>query len=264
MIVNAYYDEETEYSHFCMQDLNLIWGFGSRNCYKLLQELEKLNLIEDHTISGYFKRYKILKPTRVPKFMLNAKLTNIQKEFMLNSLQKQVKEGISNKEWSRRVYGYEDKVLRKNVRNIEDSCGKSFWEIYDCTPITIYLKPSFGTKTNFGYKGGNSISTNKIESNIISRLITRINSSAKTRGLENNLTPEYLEELLNKQNYKDYYTGLPVNENDWSVDRIDSDKGYIQGNIALTHKMINIMKNEQTIEEFKKNITVLYNNINNF
>ena len=71
--------------------------------------------------------------------------------------------------------------------------------------------------------------------------------------MEYNLTLEYIKELLLKQEYKDYYTGqVPENYEDYSIDRIDSNLGYIEGNIVITTNRVNAMKNDMSTEEFKK------------
>ena len=48
------------------------------------------------------------------------------------------------------------------------------------------------------------------------------------------------------------------------VDRIYSSKGYVEGNIVITTNKINLMKGELSIKEFKKQIQLLYDNINNY
>jgi hypothetical protein len=51
--------------------------------------------------------------------------------------------------------------------------------------------------------------------------------------------------------------------NSVSVDRIDSSKGYVLGNIALCMKQINIMKNDSTLGElFDFCESILNNKIN--
>ena len=76
---------------------------------------------------------------------------------------------------------------------------------------------------------------------------------------------EYIKELLLKQEYKDYYTGqVPENYEDYSIDRIDSNLGYIEGNIVITTNRVNTMKNDMSTEEFKKLISDIYKNISNF
>lgn len=83
---------------------------------------------------------------------------------------------------------------------------------------------------------------------------------AKSRNIEFDVTIEYLWELFIKQKRRCALSGLPLyfsttrkNKNKKktvSVDRIDSKKGYVKGNIQWVHKTINIMKNKLTDEEF--------------
>lgn len=64
---------------------------------------------------------------------------------------------------------------------------------------------------------------------------------------------------------KDYYTGIIPNDyKDYSIDRLDSTKGYTEDNIVITTNIINTMKLDMSIEEFKEQIKLLYNNMNNF
>lgn len=83
-----------------------------------------------------------------------------------------------------------------------------------------------------------------------------IRKSATKRGKKGNeievtIDEKYLDTLFNMQNGRCAYTNLkltlPLKWNDRtynaSVDRIDSSKGYIEGNVQFVHKHINIMKN---------------------
>jgi CRISPR/Cas system Type II protein with McrA/HNH and RuvC-like nuclease domain len=79
---------------------------------------------------------------------------------------------------------------------------------------------------------------------------------AKKRGFEFLITKEYAWDLYEKQNGKCFYTQLPINLNTRnnsmtaSIDRIDSNKGYIEDNVVWVHKDINIMKNKFSKEYF--------------
>lgn len=75
------------------------------------------------------------------------------------------------------------------------------------------------------------------------------------------VTGEYLLEVWNKQNQKCVYTGEPLVlkyhrkrgeklVNQASIDRIDSSKGYVRGNIEFVSLMANYAKNSWTKEQF--------------
>ena len=79
------------------------------------------------------------------------------------------------------------------------------------------------------------------------------------------ITEQDILEQLTLQNNCDFYTGLKFdNYKEMSIDRIDSSKGYEKGNIVITSYKCNCAKNDLSIEEFKKLITQLYNNMQNF
>lgn len=87
---------------------------------------------------------------------------------------------------------------------------------------------------------------------------------AKKRKIEFSLTKEYLNQLLINQNFKCALSGLDIyisqvrsgqkyfEENTASLDRINNDKGYVEGNVQFLHKHINYMKWTHNQEYFKK------------
>lgn len=103
-----------------------------------------------------------------------------------------------------------------------------------------------------------------------------IKNNAKKRNLDFNITLEQLQELLEKQQYKCALSGLDIvcsrtsskkrfnyKEQTASLDRIDSSKGYIIGNIQWLHKDINNMKqsfSEKQLFKYCKLILKIYEN----
>lgn len=94
-------------------------------------------------------------------------------------------------------------------------------------------------------------------------VIRRAREGAIARNIEWNLSDEYLAELLDKQNVKCALSGIDLCISNYSIgskrgrlettislDRIDSSKGYIEGNVQWVHKSINIMKSTLTQEQF--------------
>jgi len=93
-------------------------------------------------------------------------------------------------------------------------------------------------------------------------------ANAKVRNLDVDISKEYIYELFNIQNKKCALSGIELTLDNYirgsgtaSVDRKDSSKGYIEGNLQWVHKDINIMKSNHTDEDFI-NICILVANHN--
>ena len=77
----------------------------------------------------------------------------------------------------------------------------------------------------------------------------------KVRKLEYNLTPNYIQEILDKQEYKCAYSGYSLDKNSDdklhipTIDRIDPNKGYIEGNICICSWAVNTMKMDLQLNE---------------
>lgn len=272
-VINAY-EENGEFSHFSGSELNHKFGFATKNIPQMLKDLVELKYIENHTINGFYNRYKILKHIDCPEFILDDRLSNSQKDFLLRCVEQNITEDLSKKEMARRVNGNENgwNFLRSVNGILETLEEDSLFNIIGEFNIVKGLKPENAIKTEFGYKTNKNIkkleSNEKTQDNMIAQFLLKKSSHCKRRRskvLEYNLTLEYIKELLLKQEYKDYYTGLvPENYEDYSLDRIDSNLGYIEGNVVITTNRVNAMKNDMSTEEFKKLISDLYNNITNF
>lgn len=87
--------------------------------------------------------------------------------------------------------------------------------------------------------------------------------SASGRGLEVSITWEYLEQLLQNQDYKCALSGRPITlgrgsntrgrdyqSGSASVDRIDSRRGYCEGNVQWVDKRVNMAKQRMTDKQF--------------
>ncbi len=94
----------------------------------------------------------------------------------------------------------------------------------------------------------------KYHSDVISRL-KNLCTKARNRTKEFNLTDQDLFDLWENQNGQCAYTKLPLlaaaNQfNTVSLDRVDSSKGYVVGNIQLVCAAINVMKMAATEDQF--------------
>jgi len=97
------------------------------------------------------------------------------------------------------------------------------------------------------------------------RYLNRMKNNAKMGGIEVSVNDEYLWKLFKRQNGKCALTGLEIyfggrnsekeekkDDTTASLDRIDSNRGYVKGNVWWVHKDINIMKNDFSVEKFKE------------
>jgi hypothetical protein len=131
----------------------------------------------------------------------------------------------------------------KRVR--DDSLKKSLFGCIDCSnkePIGT-RKPGMESPI---YKGTKDISLTQWKN-------IKKHSVRNSRILEFTISIEFAQKLLEQQNYKCKLTGLSLVTQDKnekynckkitaSLDRIDSSKGYIEGNIQWVHKKVNTIK----------------------
>jgi hypothetical protein len=93
--------------------------------------------------------------------------------------------------------------------------------------------------------------------------------SSKQRGIEFDLSLEDVEKQYEQQNKKCFYSGVEMTEesgfpNKVTIDRINSDLGYIKSNIVLCGYIANMMKNKMSIEHFANWVKLLYDNYGNW
>ena len=83
---------------------------------------------------------------------------------------------------------------------------------------------------------------------IITNILKRVKNSATNRGFANNLTREYIEELIIKSEGKCALSGVVMStkHNDplkVSIDRINNKRGYVKGNVRLVTVVANRARN---------------------
>lgn len=99
----------------------------------------------------------------------------------------------------------------------------------------------------------------RYKKNWINNLIINSRSIAKRRNLEFNLDDNFLQELNKKQKEMCYWYGCKIVNSDkikyglqYSLDRIDSKKGYTKDNVVLCCLMANLGKNKTDPEIWKE------------
>ena len=127
-----------------------------------------------------------------------------------------------------------------------------------CSTKKLVVRNYFNTKPNIicevcnnqGFKGNKICIT----------YLKKVKNNAEKKNLDFNLDDDYLWDLFEKQNKLCVLTGIPINiiqhsirinyqNQTASIDRIDSSKGYIKGNVRWVHKYINQLKSDFTDDE---------------
>lgn len=185
-VINAY-EENGEFSHFSGAELNHKFGFATKNIPQMLKDLVDLKYIENHTINGFYNRYKILKHIDCPEFILDNRLSNSQKDFLLRCIEQNITEDLSKKEMARRVNGNENGWnFSRSVDGILEILGEdSLFDIISEFNIVKELKPENAIKTEFGYKTNKNIkrldSSEKTQDNIIAQFLLKKSSQCRRR-----------------------------------------------------------------------------------
>jgi len=141
-------------------------------------------------------------------------------------------------------------IIAENPIKMND--GKYKWEC-QCACGEKFFR--CGSALSKGKAKGCLNCVKKSKKHLLSRIWHLLTHGAKIRNLNVEVTIDDLLILLEKQNYKCALTGMDIivvneqrdgvvlnSQTTASVDRIDSSKGYILGNVQWVHKDVNIMK----------------------
>lgn len=98
------------------------------------------------------------------------------------------------------------------------------------------------------------------------RLMYSIRARSALTNMECSITPEDICSQISKQNNKCYYTGKElvlggVRKHSISVDRVDSNLGYTKDNIVVCYYLVNSMKNNLPLADFKNICGKVYYNL---
>jgi hypothetical protein len=141
--------------------------------------------------------------------------------------------------------------------------GRWYKACPSCRTMQSYLRKNYAEESLRVNKECKACSNKKTENcsrgfykDIRLSWFNKFQAGAELRNLAFNLTPEYLWELFKEQDYQCALTGWPIgwaeigSNHTASIDRIDSDKGYIIGNVQLVHKDVNMAKQQFSQEYF--------------
>jgi len=151
----------------------------------------------------------------------------------------------------------------KVIGETRNKHGQLMWECQcDCGTIRPVMAHSLtsGMSTSCGcyalerISGPNGVQW-KGHGEISGSIWVAMKCSAENRGLEFAIDIQYGWDLFLTQNRKCVYTGLDLffgtsRKRNASLDRIDSNGHYVEGNVQWVHKTINIMKRDMSEKEF--------------
>lgn len=139
-----------------------------------------------------------------------------------------------------------DYLLQINEKNwCSPQCLKDLVSIFEDVCYEKYKNNLQGMYCQHHHdRFDNNNQSNQVTKNYYQRL----KENAKLRRLKFNVSVEYLNYLLQSQNNRCKLTGEEIffskmkGQNTASLDRIDSSKGYIEGNVQWINKRINKLK----------------------
>lgn len=157
----------------------------------------------------------------------------------------------------RRRYQIGDRHDALTITRIEKQPGRTWVHcVCDCgTPTKVRTDALRRNRTNScGCRPG---SLWKGHEEISLSFFHRIRKGAATRGIPFDVSIMHLQDLLRAQNHRCKLSDIPIHlgvrvtdPSTASVDRIDSTRGYVPGNVQWVHKVVNRMKGSLPEGEF--------------
>lgn len=255
-----------------------------------LKELEELNCIKDISKNGYAKKIEVLHKLDCPDFLWNSKLPIKLKEYLLdlykcleNKLPLNNYNIIKDKRLA--ALGFDRDKILNNSKPVTKKISASGELIKDNNGYRVISRVAklerkciyCGTTEESEFDNSSKTICRECKKKLLreeisleERLYRRSKQNAHSIKAKYELDILYIKQLLESQKYKCKYSGITFENNFHNkltyptIDRIDSSKGYIKGNVCICTYMVNIMKHNLELSEFKGLITKIYNNINNF
>lgn len=144
-------------------------------------------------------------------------------------------------------------------RNGTNDFGQSLWNV-QCDCGKIFVKKGMNLRRGVGCgcpeQRSEHSTTWKGLNDLSGVYLSRLKRGAQQRALEFSITPDYLWNLYEKQQRQCSLSGVDIvltrslKNQTASLDRIDSNQGYVEGNVHWVHKDINTMKWDFKLEDF--------------
>ena len=113
---------------------------------------------------------------------------------------------------------------------------------YSCRTVELNKNRDVATVKNPAWKGYKDVP---------GKVLSKLMNGAKTRSIEFSITLEDISNVYESQGKKCALTGVDL---DWStnasVDRVDSNVGYVIDNIQIVTKQVNMLKKDMANHDF--------------
>ena len=210
-----------------------------------------MNVSKQYLETEYLIRHKpivkIAKEHGVSKYMIRALLVE-------NKIPIRTKYDIGAHELEGKRIGKLVVERRAKKDEIDSKSGGTYWVCKcDCGNTRILKGTSLANKLT---KSCGCIWKRAKYEEMPGAYLGRIRLNAKRRSFEFSITPKYLWKLFIKQQRKCKLSGIDImfsnvrGQQTASLDRIDSTKGYVEGNVWWVHKNVNQMKMDMSLDDF--------------
>lgn len=154
----------------------------------------------------------------------------------------------------------------KEDENVFIHNGKWSCLCYTCGKVRSYTRRSHA-ESSYKIKSNCKKCNAKIKSvnssvGWVKRFHNKYRKSAISRGIEWDLSHEYIESIFNgKCALTGWDIGTEYLTGKASLDRIDSSIGYVNGNVQWVHSMVNMSKNKYNQDDFVHMCISVSNNV---
>lgn len=146
---------------------------------------------------------------------------------------------------------------------IQGQDGRFYKNCPSCGKEQSYLRKNYAVASEAAGKVCKKCANNNPENNqhagfykgvLRASFVHKYKTGAETRGIEWGVSFDYLADLLIEQDFKCALSGEDLDamcvSNNCSLDRIDSSRGYVEGNLQWVTSMVNMCKQSYSQEEF--------------
>jgi hypothetical protein len=224
------------------------------SCTTISNCLKGANIdINNHIVSGMVDHDEVLEYYKIHKSIIKAaNKFNIGKASVKVIL---IKKGITSFKSKWNPENDNDIIKLYNSNTSATEIGK----IFKCSHTTILRRlKQLNIKIREKYAEAKRTIGHK---HISGSFFSSVYHSSKVKNLDFDIDKQYIYGILKLQKSKCAISGidivLPKNSKEYtnrdftaSLDRIDSSKGYIKGNVQWVHKKVNIMKQAMLDSEF--------------